>query len=91
MRDAISLTLAEVLAFHEVLIEEFGGSDVVRDLGVLESAFFRPGTGHHLAPVAFAAARPRALRSVVVPSEWWRSVVMVSRKSRRRTSVRPGS
>ena len=45
MGDATYLTLAEVLAFHEVLIEEFGGSSGIRDLGALESALFRPRTG----------------------------------------------
>lgn len=50
------LTLAEVLAFHEVLIDEFGGSDGVRDLGALESALFRPRTGYYRDVIEEAAA-----------------------------------
>ena len=41
------LTIAEVLAFHDVLIDEFGGSKGIRDLGALESALFRPRTGYY--------------------------------------------
>lgn len=47
MSGTVYLTLAEVLAFHEVLIEEFGGSEGIRDLGALESALFRPRTGYY--------------------------------------------
>ena len=50
------LTLAEVLAFHEVLMEEFGGADGIRDLGALESALFRPRTGYYRDVVEEAAA-----------------------------------
>jgi len=56
MNDVIYLTLAEVLAFHEVLIEEFGGATGVRDLGALESALFRPRTGYYRDVVEEAAA-----------------------------------
>lgn len=41
------LTLDEVLAIHERLIERFGGSAGVRDHGLLESALFRPQTGYY--------------------------------------------
>jgi death on curing protein len=54
--DTTYLTLAEVLAFHEVLIEEFGGATGVRDLGALESALFRPRTGYYRDVVEEAAA-----------------------------------
>jgi death-on-curing protein len=54
--DTVYLTLAEVLAFHEVLIEEFGGATGVRDLGALESALFRPRTGYYRDVVEEAAA-----------------------------------
>ena len=47
MSGTVYLTLAEVLAFHEVLIEEFGGAEGIRDLGALESALFRPRTGYY--------------------------------------------
>jgi len=54
--DTVYLTLAEVLAFHELLIEEFGGAPGVRDLGALESALFRPRTGYYRDVVEEAAA-----------------------------------
>lgn len=41
------LTLDEALAIHEMLIERFGGPPGVRDLGLIESALFRPRTGHY--------------------------------------------
>jgi death on curing protein len=40
-------TLEETLELHRVLIGRFGGSPGVRDLGVLESALFRPQTGYY--------------------------------------------
>ena len=36
------LSLDEVLAIHERLVEQFGGPTGVRDLGLLESALARP-------------------------------------------------
>jgi len=56
MNDGRYLTLVEVLAFHDVLIEEFGGATEVRDLGALESALFRPRTGYYRDIVEEAAA-----------------------------------
>ena len=50
------LTIAEVLAFHDVLIDEFGGSKGIRDLGALESALFRPRTGYYRDVIEEAAA-----------------------------------
>lgn len=50
------LTVVEVLAIHAILIDEFGGTDGVRDLGALESAVFRPQTGYYEDPIAEAAA-----------------------------------
>ncbi len=47
MSNTVYLTVVEVLAFHEVLIEEFGGATGVRDLGALEAALFRPQTGYY--------------------------------------------
>jgi death-on-curing protein len=41
------LSVDEVLAIHERLIEHFGGPPGVRDLGLLESALFRPRTGYY--------------------------------------------
>lgn len=37
----------EVFAIHERLIAQFGGPPGVRDLGLLESALFRPRTGYY--------------------------------------------
>lgn len=39
------LTLEEVLCIHDMLIEKFGGSHGVRDLGLIESALARPSAG----------------------------------------------
>src|SRR5690348_11015641 len=39
--------MAEVLAIHADQIERYGGSPGVRDLGLLESALFRPQTGYY--------------------------------------------
>jgi death-on-curing protein len=56
VRAAVYLTLAEVLAFHQPLIEEFGGASGVRDLGALDSALFRPRTGEYRDGVEEATA-----------------------------------
>ena len=46
--DTVSfLTLDEVLAIHARLIEVFGGPEGVRDLGLLESALYRPRSGYY--------------------------------------------
>ncbi len=50
------LTLDEILALHERLLEEFGGAAGVRDLGLLESALYRPRSGYYEDLVAMAAA-----------------------------------
>jgi death-on-curing protein len=50
------LTLDEVLAIHEALIERFGGPPGVRDAGLLESALFRPQTGYYADVAEMAAA-----------------------------------
>jgi death-on-curing protein len=54
--DVTYLSVVEVLAFHEVLIEEFGGAAGIRDLGALESALYRPRTGYYRDVVEEAAA-----------------------------------
>lgn len=41
------MTVDEVLAIHERLVEKFGGLAGVRDAGLLESALFRPQTGYY--------------------------------------------
>ena len=50
------LTLDELLELHERLIDRFGGSTGVRDLGLAESALFRPQSGYYDDVVAMAAA-----------------------------------
>ncbi len=41
------LSLDEAIAIHERLIEKFGGTVGLRDMGLLESALFRPQTGYY--------------------------------------------
>lgn len=50
------LTLADVLAIHADQIERYGGSEGVRDLGLLEAALFRPQTGYYRDVIEEAAA-----------------------------------
>lgn len=50
------LTLADILGIHEDLIERYGGSHGVRDMGLLEAALFRPQTGYYPDLIAEAAA-----------------------------------
>ena len=52
------LSLNEVLAIQERLIETFGGTPGVRDRGLLESALYRPQSGYYesleeMAPALF--------------------------------------
>lgn len=47
MPQHIYLTLAEVLQIHHQQIEEYGGIHGTRDMGLLESAVFRPQTGYY--------------------------------------------
>ncbi len=50
------LSLDEAIAIHARLIERFGGSEGLRDLGILESALFRPQTGYYTDLAQMAAA-----------------------------------
>lgn len=50
------LTLEEVLEIHSALIERFGGRPGARDLGLLESALFRPQTGYYDNLLSMSAA-----------------------------------
>lgn len=50
------LSLDEVLAIHERVIEKFGGVAGVRDLGLLESALYRPQSGYYERLEEMAAA-----------------------------------
>jgi len=50
------LTLAEVLAMHADLIDRYGGTQGVRDRGMLEAALYRPQTGYYSDLIEEAAA-----------------------------------
>lgn len=50
------LSVDEALAIHGRLIERFGGSPGIRDLGLLESALYRPQTGYYRDLAAMATA-----------------------------------
>ncbi len=50
------LSVDEVVAIHERLLDRFGGTPGLSDLGLLESALFRPQTGHYGDVVAMGAA-----------------------------------
>jgi death-on-curing protein len=50
------LTVVEVLAIHEDQIARYGGSQGVRDHGLLEAALFRPQTGYYADLIDEAAA-----------------------------------
>ena len=51
-----NLTMAEVLAMHADQIERYGGSQGVRDPGLLEAALYRPQTGYYADLIEEAAA-----------------------------------
>ena len=48
--------MAEVLAMHADQIERYGGSQGVRDPGLLEAALYRPQTGYYADLIDEAAA-----------------------------------
>lgn len=50
------LSRDEVLAIHQRVIEAFGGAGGVRDLGLLESALYRPRSGYYEDLTGMAAA-----------------------------------
>lgn len=47
MAERVYLTVAEVIAIHGQLIEEYGGVQDLRDSGALEAAVFRPQIGYY--------------------------------------------
>jgi|SRR5665213_101361 len=49
-------TVAEVLAIHSDQIERYGGSEGVRDPGLMEAALFRAQTGYYADLIEEAAA-----------------------------------
>jgi death-on-curing protein len=52
----VFLSRDEALAIHSTLLERFGGPAGVRDTGLLESALYRPRTGHYADLAEMAAA-----------------------------------
>ena len=54
-------TVAETIATHRMLIEEFGGRHGIRDKGLLESAVFRPQNGYYGGIIEEAAALMESL------------------------------
>ena len=54
-------TVAETIETHRLLIEEFGGSHGVRDMGLLESAVFRPQNGYYEGLIEEASALMESL------------------------------
>jgi death-on-curing protein len=61
MKVTLYPTLSETLELHSRLIEHFGGSGGVRDLGLLESALMRPQTGYYKTLSLEAAALLQSL------------------------------
>jgi len=57
----IFLSLDEVLAIHELVLEYGGGTSGVRDLGLVDSAIGRPQTGYYADLVEMAAALMESL------------------------------
>ena len=55
------LTVAEVSAIHDQLIDEFGGTPGILDRGRLEAAVFRPQTGYYNSLAEEAAALMESL------------------------------
>lgn len=55
------LTVDEVRAIHQRLVERYGGHAELRDAGLLDSAVYRPRTGHYSDLAALAAALLEAL------------------------------
>jgi len=50
------LSVDEVIEIHEVVIRRFGGSQGIRDKGLLESALYRPSSGYYSSLDEMAAA-----------------------------------
>lgn len=61
MKVTLYPTVEEVVVLHKRLIERFGGSDGVRDLGLLDSALKRPQSGYYKTLSLEAAALMQSL------------------------------
>lgn len=51
----------EALELHRLILDKFGGHGGVRDMGLLESALYRPQSGHYKDVVQMAAALMESL------------------------------
>ncbi|MGE0199953.1 MAG: type II toxin-antitoxin system death-on-curing family toxin [Candidatus Melainabacteria bacterium] len=60
-RPVIYLTLVEVLAMHQILIQRYGGHAGIREPGALESALARPQMGYYQSAPEQAAALAESL------------------------------
>ncbi len=60
-KTVIFLSVDEVLAIHERLIQRFGGREGLRDRGLLESALYRPQTGYYASLEEMATAQFESL------------------------------
>ena len=60
----VFLSRDEALAIHSTLLKRFGGPAGVRDTGLLESALYRPRTGHYADLAEMAAA---LFESLIMP------------------------
>jgi death-on-curing protein len=56
-------TVAEAIETHRLLIEEFGGLQGIRDMGLLESAILRPQNGYYNDLIEEASALMESLGS----------------------------
>ncbi len=61
MPSRIYPTVAETIQTHRLLIEEFGGLQGIRDMGLLQSAVFRPQSGYYSGLVEQASALMESL------------------------------
>jgi len=52
----VYLTTLEIVAIHDTLIEVFGGTFGIRDLGALQGAVYRPQSGYYEDRIDEAAA-----------------------------------
>ena len=52
----VYLSFTEVVAIHAIMIRRYGGSDGLRDAGLLEAVLYRPQTGYYKDIIEEAAA-----------------------------------
>jgi death-on-curing protein len=67
MAERVYLTVGEVLQIHHQQIDDYGGSQGLRDKGLLESAVFRPQIGYYNNIAEEAAALMESLELISKP------------------------